>query len=131
MRLRTGAAVAYPKNYVEFISLFNEKKFFEAHEVLELEWHREKGANNFYKALIQLAAALVHLEKGEARGARRLVGRAKDYLAPYRPRHQGLDVACLVADIVRLEETLASDRVRHELVRIPVLALKEQENTSL
>ncbi len=52
-------------HYVRFLDLFNQEQFFEAHEVLEEIWLPERGGARdlFYKGLIQLAGALVHVRK--------------------------------------------------------------------
>ncbi len=48
------------------ITLFNEERFWECHEVLEQIWHPAKGAErNIIQGLILTAAALVHHQKGE------------------------------------------------------------------
>ena len=57
-----------------FADLWNEGKFFEAHEVLEGLWmrRRDKGL----QGLIQIAAALYHVQRGNLRGARTMIDRA-------------------------------------------------------
>lgn len=56
----------YDPRYVRFFECFNQQLFFEAHEVLEALWlPQRQGLNGrFYKGLIQLAGAFVHLQKG-------------------------------------------------------------------
>jgi predicted metal-dependent hydrolase len=54
----------------EGIRLFNRGKFFEAHEVWEQVWKLAKGnERTFYQGLIQAAAALVHIQRGNYAGA--------------------------------------------------------------
>ena len=52
-------------HYLAFFECFNRQLFFEAHEVLEPLWlaRRQGPAGPFYKGLIQLAGAFVHLQK--------------------------------------------------------------------
>ncbi len=51
----------------EGISLFNEERFWECHEVLEQIWHPARGVErNIIQGLILTAAALVHHQKGES-----------------------------------------------------------------
>jgi predicted metal-dependent hydrolase len=54
-----------PDYYAAFFRLWNEQKYYEAHDVLEQLWLVEKNAelSRFYKALIQAAGAFVHLQK--------------------------------------------------------------------
>jgi hypothetical protein len=81
----------------EFIRLFNEKEFFEAHETLEGLWLETEGEDkDFYKGLIQCAVAFVHLERGNFRGARKLYRTASEYLHAYLPVHLGIQVEDLL-----------------------------------
>ena len=54
-------------------------RFWHAHEVWEERW-RETG-DDYYKGLIQLAAALFHLRRRNDRGAQRLLRTSQEYLA--------------------------------------------------
>ena len=82
-------------HYAGYFELFNRQKFFEAHEVLEHIWLKDKhGANgNFYKGLIQLAGAFVHLQKNRLRPAAALFKLAKANLEKYPHMHERLDIA--------------------------------------
>ena len=94
-----GTSNTYPDEYLEFVRLFNRKKFFEAHEILELKWrHENSEARDFYHGLIQIAAVFVHLQKGTPEGGRKLLGTATEYLKKYLPVFMGLDLAKLLAE---------------------------------
>src|SRR5689334_13460738 len=95
-----------PEGYREFIRLFNAKKFFEAHEVLEDEWHRQARRNDFYKGLIQLAAAFVHIQRKEAPGALELLRKSRGYLEPYGVFHEGLDLEMILNRMSAAEEAV-------------------------
>lgn len=60
----------YPREYLVGIDLFNEGKFWESHEEWEKIWTESTGTDRlFYQALIQTAAALVHVQRqSEHRG---------------------------------------------------------------
>lgn len=111
------------KGLETYIRLFNQRQFFEAHEVLEDEWHKTGRGDNFYKGLIQLAAALVHVQKGNAKGAKRLVGTARRYLEPYGACHQGLNLGKLFAEVSSLVRRVATSSESGSL-RYPVLELR-------
>ena len=53
-------------HYLGYFVCFNRGLFYEAHEVLEELWLADRHGPNgsFYKGLIQLAGAFVHLQKG-------------------------------------------------------------------
>src|SRR5258706_8230905 len=85
-------------HYSGFFQLFNRQKFYEAHDVLENLWLPDRhGANgNFYKGLIQLAGAFVHLQKNRLRPSAALFKLAKANLEKYPHVHEQLDVAAVL-----------------------------------
>lgn len=85
-------------HYLGFFECFNQQLYFEAHEVLEQLWLRERGRPGelFYKGLIQLAGAFVHLQKNRLQPAIALFGLARRNLGRYSNPHEGLDVSRVV-----------------------------------
>lgn len=56
------------------IQLFNERRFFEAHEALEEIWLSERGrTRTFLHGLIQIAAAFHHYSRANMAGFRSLI----------------------------------------------------------
>ncbi len=85
------------KRYVEGIALFNQQRYFEAHEVWEDLWKRADGNHKlFYQGLIQCAVSLEHMKRGNASGARSLFRRCQKRLAPLPPVYMGLDIWLLM-----------------------------------
>ena len=91
----------------EFSCLFNQEKFFEAHEVLEIAWRNEKGKTTkagqnqwacFYQGLIQIAAAFVHIQRQNLGGAEKLLDSAYRYLETLPPVYGGIDIRTLMAE---------------------------------
>jgi predicted metal-dependent hydrolase len=84
----------FDARYLAFFECFNKGLFFEAHEVLEELWlpQRKESKGPFYKGLIQLAGAFVHLQKGRLGPAAALFKLANANLARYGPFHDRLDV---------------------------------------
>jgi len=115
-------------HYLGYFDCFNRQLFYEAHDVLEDLWLKDRhGADgNFYKGLIQLAGAFVHLQKNRLRPAAALFKLALANLAAYPPRHYQLDLSA-VADLARkwLEELERSDFSLNPLMaaRVPRLTL--------
>jgi hypothetical protein len=67
---------AYPVCYLAFFACFNAGRYYEAHDVLEHLWLETRGPEHrFYKALIQLAGAYVHLQKHRLEPGHRVHGR--------------------------------------------------------
>lgn len=90
--------------YEGYFICFNEQKYYEAHDVLEHLWLKEEGPpHRFFKGLIQLAGAFVHLQKQYGRPEHSTDGRrlhpawrlfklAQTNLEPFLPTFLGLDV---------------------------------------
>lgn len=107
---------------VGFFRCFNRQQYFEAHEVLERLWLKCRNENrDYYKGLIQIAGAFVHLQKQFQRPAHRVDGKrlrpaarlfalGMGNLECYRPRHLHLDVESLCQLCARCaEEIIRSD----------------------
>src|SRR5476651_355281 len=84
--------------YAGYFVLFNRQEFYEAHDVLEDLWLADKhGPNgNFYKGLIQLAGAFVHLQKNRLRPSAALFKLAQTNLEKYSRIHEQLDLAVVL-----------------------------------
>jgi predicted metal-dependent hydrolase len=87
--------------YLCYFECFNQHRFFEAHEVLEDLWLpvRRSPEGAFYKGLIQLAGAFVHVKKNRAGPALALLKLAQDNLQQFPAAHEGLDLASVLATI--------------------------------
>ncbi len=82
------------------VRLFNQGRFFEAHEVWEELWKPSTGETRvLYQGLIQAAAALHHAMRGNRAGARSLWAKAKVKLELCPERYRGLSIASLRAQL--------------------------------
>jgi predicted metal-dependent hydrolase len=81
-------------HYLGYFECFNRQLFFEAHDVLEELWLQDRSSPNyaFYKGLIQLAGAFVHLQKNRLKPAAALFNLARTNLKQYPPVHDQLDL---------------------------------------
>jgi len=81
-------------HYAGYFKQFNRQKFYEAHDVLEHLWLKDKHGPDgaFYKGLIQLAGAFVHLQRDHLKPAAALFKLADSNLARYPAVHEHLDV---------------------------------------
>ncbi|MGB7769009.1 MAG: DUF309 domain-containing protein [Verrucomicrobiia bacterium] len=81
-------------HYLGYFDCFNRRQFYEAHEVLENLWLKDKhGANGaFYKGLIQLAGAFVHLQKNRPPPAAALFKLACANFEKYPRVHEHLNL---------------------------------------
>jgi hypothetical protein len=101
------------RHYAGYFECFNRGLFYEAHDVLEPLWlaHREGPNGLFYKGLIQLAGAFVHLRKGRAGPAAALLRLARTNLRRYPAEHERLDVRAVLVLIERRLEKLENGGV--------------------
>jgi len=84
-------------HYAGYFDCFNRQLFYEAHDVLEDLWLKDKFGPNgaFYKGLIQLAGAFVHLQKNRPRPAAALFKLALANLEKYPRKHEHLNLAAV------------------------------------
>ncbi len=82
------------QHYVGFFDCFNRQLFYEAHEVLEHIWLKDRHGPNgaFYKGLIQLAGAFVHLQKNHPQPAAALFKLALANFDKYPREHERLNL---------------------------------------
>lgn len=86
-------------HYLGYFVCFHRQLFYEAHDVLEELWLEDRHGpdGDFYKGLIQLAGAFVHLQKHTLLRPRlkpsgALFRLAQKNLEKYPPLHHGLDL---------------------------------------
>ena len=87
-------------HYLGYFACFNRQLFYEAHDVLEELWlaQGKAGPNySFYKGLIQLAGAFVHLQKNRLRPAVALFNLAETNLRKYPAEHEHLELGPVLA----------------------------------
>ena len=99
---------AHDPCYEGYFVCFNEQQYYEAHDVLEHLWLGTEGpSHQFFKGLIQLAGAFVHLQKQyrrpmhptdrmRLRPACRLFKLAQANLEPFSPSYLDLDVGSVL-----------------------------------
>lgn len=86
-----------PAGVHEGIALFNAGKYYEAHEVIEHEWHAERSpVRALYQGILQIGVGLHHARNGNHRGAELLLGDGIDKVSGFVPRCQGVNTAALV-----------------------------------
>ena len=96
------------EHYLAFFECFNRQLYFEAHEVLEHIWLPQRKAANglFYKGLIQLAGAFVHLQKRRPAPGNALLKLAATNLEKYTPLHERLNVLTVLDTIAKYRQRL-------------------------
>jgi uncharacterized protein len=97
-------------------SLWDEERFFEAHECLEDVWHAApEDDRDLWQGVIQIAVAAVHRQRDNLHGAKALLARAREKLERYPDRHRGIEVLAARRACERLEAALATDGLDAEV----------------
>jgi len=120
---------SFPSALEAFVELFNQKAFWESHEVLEGAW-RETGSD-FYHGLILYASAFVHVQRGNPHGIEAQLVKAERFLQEFRPAYLGIDVGSLLSHarvcrkVVRENPDASGDRWK-EVIRFPKIRLRAE-----
>lgn len=78
---------------IEGMKLFNEGKFFEAHEELETAWKDETGeVRELYRGILQIAVTYLHITRGNYEGAVKVYGRSLKWLKDWPDVCRGIQV---------------------------------------
>ena len=117
-------------HYLGYFDCFNRQLFYEAHDVLEDLWLPDRhGANgNFYKGLIQLAGAFVHLQKNRLRPSAALLKLAQANFEKYSSPHERLNLVAVQQLIAGWQWQLQQDGFLSNplsATNIPQLALQK------
>jgi predicted metal-dependent hydrolase len=119
-------------HYLAYFDLFNRGLFYEAHEVLEKIWlpQRKDDNGDFYKGLIQLAGAFVHLQKDRLRPAAALFKLAQSNLNKYGQIYEGLRLGPIRLLITQHLEAISSSNYEQNPLQTfgspQILMTKEQ-----
>jgi CheY-like chemotaxis protein len=96
-------------------------RYFEAHEHLERAILADPGPEaTVYRALLHLAVAHLHTERGNWRGAQKMLLRMRAWTATLPARCRGVDVAALRAALESLQAQLDRWKTSGEAPVVPV-----------
>ena len=117
---------ALPDGVLEGIVLFNERKFYKQHEVIEHEWHAERGPiRRLYQGILQIGVGFHHALQANHRGAVSLLTDGIAKTSDFRPEARGINTERLVKETQAcLDEILAlgPDGIgRFDAARIPMI----------
>jgi len=107
--LTPGELAARLGEFYRALDEFNAGYYFESHETLEDLWMvTPLPERRLFQGIIQLAAAFVHLARGEYPGILKLLDAAAEKLGEFEPERLGVDVAGLLGDIARARGEIAA-----------------------
>ena len=82
------------------LTLFNQGRYFEAHEELEAAWKDEKGAiRRMYQGILEAGVTYLHITRGNYAGAVKVYGRSMKWLKDWPEICRGVDVGQLRKDL--------------------------------
>ncbi|HVC44018.1 MAG TPA: DUF309 domain-containing protein [Candidatus Binataceae bacterium] len=89
-------------NFARGLELFNGGQFFACHEAWEASWKRSDGLDRqFVQGLIQAAAAILHVERGNLNGAASTWRKARARLDPLADDYGAIALGELRAALAR------------------------------
>jgi hypothetical protein len=127
-----GHDAPLPTGIIEGIELFNAGEYYEAHEVIEHEWHAERGeVRRLYQGILQIGVGLHHTRSGNHRGAILLLTDGIEKTSGFVPEYRGLNTGKLMVEAQAcLEQVIALGPERlneFDWSRVPVIALPERK----
>ncbi len=93
--------------FARAVAHFNAEEYREALLAFEERWVVKRG--DFLRGLIQLCNAMNQLRLGLVTSPRRLLASADTLLAPYAPRHEGIDVTAVRTYIATIRALIPHD----------------------
>lgn len=82
------------------IQLFNDGRYFEAHEELEAAWREERGkVRELYQGILEAGVTYLHIRRGNYDGAIKVYGRSMRWLNGFPEICRGADVGQLRRDL--------------------------------
>ena len=91
----------------EGLNLFNDGRYFEAHEALEDAWKEERGAiRNLYRGILQVAVVYLHVTRRNYSGALKVYERSQKWLKDWPDECRGIKVDRLRRDLLGVIETV-------------------------
>jgi hypothetical protein len=85
---------------LEGINLFNEGKYWLAHEALEAAWRAEPGpVRDLYRGVLQAGVVYLHIQRGNLDGALKVYRRCRRWLALFPDICRGIEIGKLRQDL--------------------------------
>ncbi len=115
------------------IKLFNEGRYFEAHEEWESEWRLmdRRGERAFFQGLIMAAGAFLHYVRQECRGARELLERSMAALQGGIEDHPDLGLEEFIGGLERLRNAIDACTFTVAQADLPVIRRRAVEGSRM
>jgi len=101
----------------EGLRLFNQGRYFEAHEELEAAWRAEQGQiRELYQGVLEAGVSYLHLRQGNLAGAQKVFVRSMRWLRDWPEVCRGVQIGQLRRDLekaVAEASRLGADQLSH------------------
>lgn len=105
--LDCGCAEPLPPLGQQGVEKFNAGEYYPQHDLFEEQWMATSGpVRELYRAILQVGIAYYQIERGNHRGALKMLLRSVQWLAMLPDRCQGIDVKQLREDSYRVRAAL-------------------------
>ena len=89
------------------IEMFNKGEFYQCHDDLEAAWMAEEGRiRDLYRGILQVGIAYYQIQRGNYRGALKMLLRVRQWLDPLPPICRGVNIDKLCQDATAVQEAL-------------------------
>ncbi|WP_420643950.1 DUF309 domain-containing protein [Candidatus Leptofilum sp.] len=99
----------------EGIALFNQGEYYKCHDALEEAWKQDKSpARELYRGILQVGIAYYQIQRGNYRGAVKMLLRLRQWLEPLPPVCRGVNIAKLrrnAAEVQTIITELGPERI--------------------
>jgi hypothetical protein len=105
--LQTACQEPLAESALRGLELFNKGEYFECHEELEDAWNEDRGpGRDLYRGVLQIGVAYLQIERGNYRGAIKMLLRVRQWLDPLPDVCRGINIAQLRTDAQTVHDTL-------------------------
>lgn len=106
-KLACECAQPLPELAIGGLREFNRGEFYRQHDLFEAQWVETEGpVRDLYRAILQVGVAYYQIERGNYRGALKMLQRSVQWLQPLPDICQGIDVEALRRDSSALRAEL-------------------------
>jgi predicted metal-dependent hydrolase len=94
---------------IEGIELFNQGEYYKCHDALEEAWNNDTGpGRDLYRGILQVGIAYFQIQRGNYRGALKMLLRVQQWLDPLPEVCRGVNIAKLRRNALAVQKLLTT-----------------------
>lgn len=107
--LQTSCQEPLPPLAIEGVTLFNQGEYYKCHDALEEAWMAEEGPiRELYRGILQVGIAYFQIQRGNYRGAVKMLLRVRQWLTPLPDVCRGVNIAALRENVDTVQAALTA-----------------------